>query len=112
MKRPDYLEQVKKRLQDVKDGTPYRGGCIEVFDWLRGTVLFPAIKYTHCSARRPELGNRIRAHSRLSDEQIGDFTVAARARRFYEKFGFAADGAVKDSGFGNAKEVRYRLEFV
>lgn len=82
------------------------GGCIEVFDWLRGTVLFPVIKYTHCSARRPELENRIRAHSRLSD-----FTVAARAWRFYEKFGLAADSAVKDSGFGNAKEVRYRLEF-
>lgn len=24
--------------------------------------------------------------------------------------GFAPDGAVKESGFGNAKEVRYRLE--
>ena len=33
-----------------------------------------------------------------------------RARRFYEKYGFAFDGAVRDSGLGNAKEVRYRLE--
>ena len=38
------------------------------------------------------------------------FEANARARWFYEKRGFAADGAVKDSGFGNAKEVRYRLE--
>ena len=33
-----------------------------------------------------------------------------RARRFYEKNKFFADGAIKNSGFGNAKEVRYRLE--
>jgi len=36
------------------------------------------------------------------------FETNSRARRFYEKHGFALDGAVKDSGFGNAKEVRYR----
>lgn len=36
------------------------------------------------------------------------FEANARARRFYEKHGFAPDGAVKDSGFGDAKEVRYR----
>lgn len=38
------------------------------------------------------------------------FEANARARRFYEKCGFVVGGAVKDSGFGNAKEVRYRLE--
>ncbi len=38
------------------------------------------------------------------------FEANAQARRFYEKHGFVTDSAVKDSGFGNAKEVRYRLE--
>lgn len=38
------------------------------------------------------------------------FEVNTRARRFYEKHGFVADDAVKDSGFGNAKEVRYRRD--
>ena len=38
------------------------------------------------------------------------FEENPRAKRFYEKYGFVADGAVKDSGFGNAKEVRYKLE--
>ena len=33
-----------------------------------------------------------------------------RARRFYEKHGFVVDGTVKASDFGNANEVRYRLE--
>ena len=36
------------------------------------------------------------------------FKANARARRFYEKHGFVLDGTVKDSGFGDAKEVRYR----
>jgi len=38
------------------------------------------------------------------------FEANARARRFYEECGFVEDGAVKDSGFSNAKEVRYRLD--
>jgi predicted acetyltransferase len=36
------------------------------------------------------------------------FEANDRARKFYERHGFSADGAVKDSGFGNAQEVRYR----
>jgi GNAT superfamily N-acetyltransferase len=36
------------------------------------------------------------------------FQVNDRARKFYERHGFTVDGAVKDSGFGNAQEVRYR----
>ena len=39
------------------------------------------------------------------------FEANARARRFYEKNGFVLDGAIKDSGFGNAKEIRYTLVF-
>lgn len=38
------------------------------------------------------------------------FETNNRARRFYEKCSFVADGAVRDSGFSNVKEVRYRLE--
>jgi RimJ/RimL family protein N-acetyltransferase len=38
------------------------------------------------------------------------FEQNARARRFYEKYGFIVDGTTKDSGFANAKEVRYRRE--
>jgi RimJ/RimL family protein N-acetyltransferase len=38
------------------------------------------------------------------------FEANARARRFYEKCGFVVDGAVKESGFNNAKEIRYKLE--
>lgn len=38
------------------------------------------------------------------------FEANTRVRRFYEKYGFAFDGTYKDSGFANAKEVRYRLE--
>lgn len=33
-----------------------------------------------------------------------------RARHFYEKYGFISDGMIKDSGFANAKEIRYRLK--
>jgi predicted acetyltransferase len=36
------------------------------------------------------------------------FEQNARARKFYERHGFVADGAVKDSGLNNAQEVRYR----
>lgn len=38
------------------------------------------------------------------------FKENTRARQFYEKQGFTADGEVKDSGLSNAEEVRYRLE--
>jgi RimJ/RimL family protein N-acetyltransferase len=38
------------------------------------------------------------------------FKDNSRARRFYEKNGFVADGTVKDSGFSSADEVRYRLD--
>ena len=38
------------------------------------------------------------------------FRDNTRALRFYEKCGFVVDGVMKDSGFGDAKEVRYRLE--
>ncbi|MDD4495519.1 MAG: GNAT family N-acetyltransferase [Eubacteriales bacterium] len=38
------------------------------------------------------------------------FEANPRARRFYEKYGFVSDGMIKDSGFANAKEIRYRLE--
>lgn len=38
------------------------------------------------------------------------FEANNRARRFYEKCGFAFDGTYKDSGFPDTKEVRYRLE--
>lgn len=38
------------------------------------------------------------------------FEANARARKFYEKNGFAFDGTLKDSGLDNAKEIRYRLE--
>lgn len=37
------------------------------------------------------------------------FEANARARRFYEKYGFVFDGTYKDSDFTDAKEVRYRL---
>ena len=37
------------------------------------------------------------------------FEANARARRFYEKYGFVFDGTYKDSGLNGAKEVRYRL---
>lgn len=37
------------------------------------------------------------------------FEENRRARRFYEKSGFQVDGSIKDSGFGQAKEVRYCL---
>ena len=37
------------------------------------------------------------------------FEENTRARRFYEKYGFTFDGTCKESGFANAKEVRYRL---
>lgn len=37
------------------------------------------------------------------------FEANARARRFYERYGFAVDGTVKDSGIAGAPEVRYRL---
>lgn len=37
------------------------------------------------------------------------FEANTRAQRFYEKNGFVADGATKESGLGNAKEMRYRL---
>lgn len=33
-----------------------------------------------------------------------------RARRFYEKNGFVADGTIKQSRFDNVREVRYRFE--
>jgi predicted acetyltransferase len=36
------------------------------------------------------------------------FEANNRARKFYERHGFSTDGAVKDSGFRNVKEVRYR----
>ncbi len=38
------------------------------------------------------------------------FEANTRARRFYEKHEFVVDGTVKDSGFGNRKEVRYRRD--
>lgn len=38
------------------------------------------------------------------------FEANNRARHFYEKYGFVFDGTYKESGFQNAKEVRYRLE--
>lgn len=38
------------------------------------------------------------------------FEENSRARHFYEKYGFISDGMIKDSGFANAKEIRYRLE--
>ena len=38
------------------------------------------------------------------------FEANDRAIRFYEKCGFICDGTTKDSGFANAKEIRYRLE--
>lgn len=38
------------------------------------------------------------------------FERNSRARHFYEKYGFVNDGMIKDSGFANAKETRYRLE--
>ncbi len=38
------------------------------------------------------------------------FKENTRARRFYEKCGFTFDGTNKESGFAEAKEVRYRLE--
>ncbi len=34
----------------------------------------------------------------------------ARARRFYEKCGFSPDGASKDSGLGEEKEIRYSAD--
>lgn len=37
------------------------------------------------------------------------FEANSRARRFYEKYGFIFDGTYKESGFTNAKEVRYTL---
>ncbi len=36
------------------------------------------------------------------------FDANDRARKFYERHRFITDGAIKDSGFGNAQEVRYR----
>jgi RimJ/RimL family protein N-acetyltransferase len=38
------------------------------------------------------------------------FEANGRARRFYEKCGFVLEGAVKDSGFGIAREVRYKRD--
>ena len=38
------------------------------------------------------------------------FEANIRARRFYEKCGFAFDGTYKNSGFTDAREVRYTLE--
>jgi predicted acetyltransferase len=35
------------------------------------------------------------------------FEANDRARKFYERHGFIADGTVKDSGFENAQEMRY-----
>lgn len=37
------------------------------------------------------------------------FEENTRARRFYERYGFSFSGTYKDSGFTNAKEVRYTL---
>jgi GNAT superfamily N-acetyltransferase len=36
------------------------------------------------------------------------FEANDRARKFYERHSFTADGTVMDSSFGNAKEVRYK----
>ncbi|MDR0946670.1 MAG: GNAT family N-acetyltransferase [Ruminococcus sp.] len=36
------------------------------------------------------------------------FEANDRARKFYERHGFTVDDAVKDNGFGNVKEVRYK----
>lgn len=38
------------------------------------------------------------------------FEENPRARRFYEKCGFCADGVVKEFGHGGAREVRYTKE--
>lgn len=38
------------------------------------------------------------------------FEENSRARHFYKKYGFVSDEIIKDSGFANAKEIRYRLE--
>lgn len=38
------------------------------------------------------------------------FEANQRARRFYEHFGFTADGMKKECGFGDSKEVRYTRE--
>lgn len=85
---------------------------VDMAGWGEIIAIYTIREYWGCGVGRALMDSAIANLSELGFYRVMLWTLEAnaRARRFYEKYGFSFDGTVKDSGICDLPEVRYRME--